>query len=97
MTFSFFNVVSKSLRPLRSFSSMSRSRDSGSTGSRPKIEEDLGAGLFVGAFQPVVEQALVDQADELRAKIGVIDRAFHEGLLMPFTTGSGPRRSFRST
>ena len=55
-----------------------------------QIEEDLGAGLLVGTFQPVVEQTLVDQADELRAEIGVIDRAFHEGLLMslaPRATG----------
>ncbi len=50
-------------------------------GFTTEIEEDLRAGLFVRAFQAVVQQTFVDQADELGAEIGVIDGAFHERFL----------------
>ena len=42
VTFSFRSVVSRSLRPFRSFASMSCSRDSGSTGSRPRLRNTWG-------------------------------------------------------
>ena len=80
MTFSFRSVVSRSFRP-----SVVRQHvlQPGERQDRlpTQVEEDLRASLFVRSLEAVVEQTFVDQADELGAEIGVIDRPFHECLL----------------
>ena len=52
-------------------------------GLTTEVEEHLRPDLVGGPFELVVEQPLVDQADELGAEVGVIDRPLHERLLPP--------------
>ena len=97
MTFSLRSVVSRFLRPVAVVGQHVLQPVQRQDGLPTEVEEDLGADLCVRPLEPVVEQTLVDQADELGAEVGVIDRPLHERLLPPSMTGSGPRSSLRRT
>ena len=45
-----------------------------------EVQEDLRTERLVRPFEAIVEQTFVDQADELGAEVGVIDRSLHVGL-----------------